>query len=64
MKMFKDQKDYEKILTKDNIINIIGTKGSGKTTSSQKYINDDYIVVNGDRLLELPSNEKEDKELS
>ena len=40
MKMFKDQKDYEKILTKDNIINIIGTKGSGKTTSSQKYIND------------------------
>ena len=62
--MFKDQEDYEKILTKDNIINIIGTKGSGKTTSSQKYINDDYIVVNGDRLLELPSNEKEDKELS
>ena len=65
MKMFKDQEDYEKILTKDNIINIIGTKGSGKTTSSQKYINDDdYIVINCDRLLELPSKEKEDKELA
>ena len=62
---FKDQKDYIKDLTNDNIINVIGTKGSGKTTLSLKYINDDeYIVVNCDRLFELPSNEKEDKELT
>ena len=65
MKLFRDQKDFKKILTDDHIINVIGTKGSGKTTSSLKYINDEnYIVINCDRLLELPSNEKEDKELS
>ena len=63
--LFKDQEDYIKDLTDDNIINIIGTKGSGKTTSSLKYIDDDdYIVINCDRLFELPSTEKEDKELA
>ena len=63
--LFKDQKDYIKDLTDDNIVNVIGTKGSGKTTSSLKYIDDDdYIVINCDRLFELPSNEKEDKELA
>ena len=62
--LLKDQKDYVKQLTTDNIINIIGTKGSGKTTFSLKYIdNDNYIVINCDRLFELPSKEKEDKEL-
>ncbi len=65
MRKFKDQEDYEIVLTDDNIINILGTKGSGKTTSSLKYLdNDDYIVINCDRLLELPSGEKEDKELA
>ena len=49
--LFKDQEDYIKDLTDDNIINVIGTKGSGKTTSSLKYIDDDdYIVINCDRL--------------
>ena len=63
--LFKDQDDYVKDLTDDNIVNVIGTKGSGKTTSSLKYIDDDdYIVINCDRLFELPSNEKEDKELT
>lgn len=63
--LFKDQEDYIKKLTNDSIINIIGTKGSGKTTSSLKYLdNNDYIVINCDRLFELPSTEKEDKELS
>lgn len=63
--LLKDQEDYIKDLTDDNIINIIGTKGSGKTTSSLKYIDDDnYIVINCDRLFELPSTEKEDKELA
>ena len=63
--LFKDQKDYIKDLTDDNVINVIGTKGSGKTTSTIKYINDDkYIVVNCDRLLELPSDiVREDIEL-
>ena len=64
--LFKDRCDYIKKLTDDNVVNIIGTKGSGKTTSSLKYINDDnYIVINCDRLLELPENNiYEDKELS
>ena len=64
--MFKDRNDYLKKITDDDVINVIGTKGSGKTTSSLKYINDDnYIVINCDRLLELPENNiYEDKELS
>lgn len=63
--LFKDQEDYIKKLTNNNIINIIGTKGSGKTTLSLKYLNDDnYIVINCDKLFELPSTEKEDIELS
>ncbi len=52
---FKDRKDYVKELSKDEVINIIGTKGSGKTTSTLNFINDDsYIVVNCDRLLGMP----------
>ena len=35
--LFKDRKDYIKKLTNDNVINVIGTKGSGKTTSTLKY---------------------------
>ena len=62
---FKDQDDYIITLTDDPIVNVIGTKGSGKTTSSLKYIDhDDYIVINCDRLFELPCDEKEDKELN
>lgn len=63
--LFKDKKDYEKILTEDEVVNIIGSKGSGKTSSSIQYINNhDYIVINCDRLLELPgSTEEEDEEL-
>ena len=63
--LFRDQEDYIKKLTDDDIVNVIGAKGSGKTTSSLKYIDDDdYIVINCDRLFELPSTEKEDKELT
>lgn len=62
--LFRDKEDYVKILTNDDVINVIGTKGSGKTTSTLKYLGDDsYIVINCDRLFELPSDEKEDKEL-
>ena len=63
IKKFKDNDDYVIKLSDDNIINIIGTKGSGKTTTSQQYIsNDDYIVVNCDRLFDMPENIKLDKE--
>lgn len=63
--LFRDEEDYVKILTNDNVVNVIGLKGSGKTTSTLKYLSsDNYIVINCDRLFELPSNEKEDKELS
>ena len=61
---FKDKKDYEKNVTNDEIINIIGSKGSGKTTASLKYMNnEDYIVINLDKLFELPGG-IEHKELS
>ena len=58
-----DKKDYIKRITEDDVVNIIGLKGSGKTTSVVEYLNDDsYIVVNCDALLELPeNNRKEDK---
>lgn len=45
--LLKDRSDYIKKISDDDIINVIGTKGSGKTTSANKYIyNDDYIVIN------------------
>lgn len=64
--LLKDRKDYIKKLTDDDVINVIGTKGSGKTTSTLKYINDDnYIVINCDRLYEMPTDSDiEDKYLS
>ena len=56
--LIRDRKDYIKKLTDDDVINVIGTKGSGKTTSTLKYINDDdYIVVNCDRLYDMPTDE-------
>ena len=62
----RDRKDYIKKLTDDDVINIIGTKGSGKTTSTLKYIDDeDYIVINCDRLYEMPTDKVvEDKYLT
>ena len=39
--LLKNRKDYVKKLTDDKIINIIGTKGSGKTTSANKYIDNE-----------------------
>ena len=54
LKLFKDNDDYVKEFTKDNIINIIGLKGSGKTTNSLKYLdNKDYLVINTDRLFDI-----------
>ena len=64
--LFRDRKDYIKKMTNDDVINVIGTKGSGKTTSTLKYINDDnYIVINCDRLYEMPTDKVvEDKYLT
>lgn len=63
---FIDRKDYVKNVNGDNVINIIGTKGSGKTTNTLKYIdNDEFIVVNCDKLLDMPIDDIfEDKFLS
>ena len=62
--LFKDQDDYVKELTDDKVINVIGTKGSGKTTTSLKYIeDDDYIVVNLDSLFDSPGANEKDPEL-
>ena len=36
--LLKDRPDYIKKLSDDDIINVIGTKGSGKTTSANKYL--------------------------
>lgn len=64
--IFRDRSDYIKNISSDDIINVIGTKGSGKTTSTNKYIeNDNYIVINCDRLFDMPTdNNIEDKFLS
>ena len=63
--LFKDQDDYVKDLTNDNIINVIGTKGSGKTTTSLNYINDDeYIVINCDNLFKDRHTLEESEELT
>lgn len=64
LSLFIDKKDIEKNLTKDPIINIIGLKGSGKTTLSSKYINDNkYLVISTDRLYSMPTDEKDTKDL-
>ena len=61
--LLKDRPDYFKKLSDDDIINVIGTKGSGKTTSANKYIsNTDYIVINCDRLYDMPTDSKVEDE--
>lgn len=56
LRLFIDKPDYKKVITKDDVINVIGTKGSGKTTLSNNYINNkEYIVIKCDRLF---SNEE------
>ena len=39
--LFRDKEDYIKTLTNDDVVNVIGTKGSGKTTATLKYLNRD-----------------------
>lgn len=48
---FKDKDDISLHLTDDNILNITGMIGSGKSTMADKYRNDDnYIVISLDCL--------------
>lgn len=39
--LFRDKEDYIKTLTNDDVVNVIGTKDYGKTTSTLKYLNRD-----------------------
>lgn len=42
---------YEKVLTKDNVINVTGQSGSGKSTYTTKFMDDDnYIVIDTDEI--------------
>ena len=48
---FVDKEAYIKNITDDKIINVTGESGSGKSTFTQKYTNDDnYIVVDTDLI--------------
>lgn len=49
--LFIDRKPYEKIITNDKVLNITGESGSGKSTYTNKYLNDDnYIVIDTDEI--------------
>lgn len=60
-----NKQPYEKVITNDNIINITGESGSGKSTYTQKYLNDDnYIVIDTDEIFgNRPTNNKNSIEI-
>ncbi len=48
---FIDKEPYIKDITNDKVINITGESGSGKSTYTKKYLNDDkYIVIDTDEI--------------
>ncbi len=48
---FRDKPDYIKNITDDDITNVTGSVGSGKTTYGKQFIdNKDYIVIGFDSL--------------
>lgn len=59
--LYVDKKPYIKEITNDNIINITGESGSGKTYYTSQYLNDDnYIVIDTDLIFgNKPTNNKE-----
>lgn len=49
--LFKDKPDYQKIITDDEIINVTGSVGSGKSTFGIEYHNNsDYVVIGFDSI--------------
>ena len=49
---FVDKEPYIKDITNDQVINITGESGSGKSTYTKKYIDDDkYIVIDTDEII-------------
>ena len=63
--LFIDKEPYNKIITKDKVINITGESGSGKSFFSRKFVEDDnYIVVDTDIVFsDKPSENKESVKL-
>jgi len=58
--LYVNKDPYIKDITKDNIINITGESGSGKSYYTNKYLNDDnYIVIDTDLIF---GNKKTDNE--
>ena len=63
VKLFIDKKDIEILCTNDNIINITGMIGSGKSTSADRYRKDNnYIVISLDCLYKGQDKENMNKE--
>ncbi len=58
--LYVNKEPYYKKISKDKIINITGESGSGKTTYTNQYLNNDnYIVIDTDELKEnIPTNNK------
>ncbi|MBQ3298459.1 MAG: hypothetical protein IJG97_06690 [Bacilli bacterium] len=49
--LFIDKEPYIKQITKDNVINLTGQSGSGKTTYAKEHFNsDEYLVVDTDDI--------------
>ena len=57
---FVDKEPYIKDITNDKVINITGESGSGKSTYTKKYLDDDnYIVIDTDEITkDTPTNNK------
>lgn len=50
--LFIDKEPYIKEITNDNIINLTGQSGSGKSTYAKEHFNsDDYLIVDTDEIL-------------
>ena len=57
---FVDKEPYIKCITDDKVINITGESGSGKSTYTKKYLNNDkYIVIDTDEIIkDRPTDNK------
>lgn len=58
---FVNKDPYIKDITQDKIINITGESGSGKSTYTKKYLNNEkYIVIETDEIIkDTPTNNKD-----